>query len=335
MRARQGRTRGKGRQSSATSRGQVLALLALIALLVGGGWYAFGRSSASPGADHAHSDAASAIAHRHGGLVELPHIHGMGYTADGRQLQVAAHIGLRVYAGGEWLEPDVPMHDYMGFTPIDNGFYSSGHPELRSTLSNPLGLVKSVDGGATLTTLGFEGESDFHLMAAGYSSHALYVFNPVENSRLSAGLHYSLDDGATWQPSALTGITAQPLQLAVHPTDPATVALATEDGLMFSNDYGNSFERIGEPGVVTAVTFTPAGEALYFGAQLLYRYDLASSAQTTVAAPPLSAQDAIAHLAINPIQDAEIALATLGRDIYLSQSGGATWQLLIQAGKEP
>src|SRR5687768_622970 len=37
--------------------------------------------------------------------VELPHIHGMGFSADGQSLFVAAHDGLRVFAGGKWSVP--------------------------------------------------------------------------------------------------------------------------------------------------------------------------------------------------------------------------------------
>lgn len=56
----------------------------------------------------------------------------------------------------------------MGYVATDNGFYSSGHPHPSAGLINPFGLIKSSDGGHTLTKLGFEGESDFHLMGVGY-----------------------------------------------------------------------------------------------------------------------------------------------------------------------
>ncbi|MGH2535886.1 MAG: F510_1955 family glycosylhydrolase, partial [Candidatus Promineifilaceae bacterium] len=116
---------------------------------------------------------------------EFPHIHGLGFSADGRQLFVPAHDGLRLFSDGQWQIPDAPAHDYMGYAPADDGFYSSGHPHPSSGLVNPLGLVKSTDGGQTLTRLGFEGESDFHLMGVGYQNHAIYVVNPRANSRLA------------------------------------------------------------------------------------------------------------------------------------------------------
>lgn len=144
------------------------------------------------------------------GAAEMPHIHGMGFSADGRQLIIAAHDGVRVFADGAWVTPDIPPHDYMGYSPTDNGFYSCGHPHTAG-LVNPFGLVKSTDGGKTLTRLGFEGESDFHVMGVGYASHTIYVLNSAPNSRLQPGLYSSTDDGKTWKAGAMQGVTTQPI----------------------------------------------------------------------------------------------------------------------------
>ncbi|HEX6384950.1 MAG TPA: glycosyl hydrolase [Anaerolineae bacterium] len=265
--------------------------------------------------------------------VEMPHIHGLGFSPDGRQLIVPAHDGLRVFADGEWSVPEVPAHDYMGYTPVDNGFYSSGHPHPSSGLVNPFGLVKSTDGGQTLEKLGFEGESDFHLMGVGYENHAVYVLNPASNSQLSTGLHVSLDDGQTWQPCAAQGVSARPFQIAVHPTEASVVAVATEGGLFLSTDYGDSFTRVGEAVPVTAVAFYPNGQTLLFGASRLFAYDLSSEQITAFPSPTFAADDAIGYVAVNPIQAGEIALATFSRDIYLSSDGGQAWPQIAEDGK--
>lgn len=47
--------------------------------------------------------------------VEIPHIHGLGFSSDGNRLLVPAHIGLLVYENNQWSQPDLPAHDYMGF----------------------------------------------------------------------------------------------------------------------------------------------------------------------------------------------------------------------------
>ncbi len=324
-----------GNQTS--SRGwTTIALVAAIAVLAVAGWYFFDQTGAAAVAEHEHGEAAEAVDHIHtAGDVEMPHLHGMGFSGDGNYLSVAVHDGLRLFADGEWLIPAVPRNDYMGYSPVDEGFYSSGHPGPGVRLANPLGLVKSTDMGETLTKLGFEGESDFHLMDAGYYNHAIYVLNPRPNSRLAAGVHYTLDEGKTWQQSALQGVVGQPIQIAVHPhlSNGNVVALATEGGLFLSSDYGNTFEPIVEGEPVTAATFSPDGKKLLFGYQKLYAYDLASKQTDELQIPAIAEDDAIGYLAVNPAEPQTIALATFGRNLYLSNDSGETWQQIAQEGK--
>lgn len=265
--------------------------------------------------------------------IELPHIHGIGYSADGRQLVVPAHDGFRVFVDGGWQIPELPVNDYMGYAATDDGFYSSGHPGPSGELVNPLGLVKSSDGGKSMAMLGFQGETDFHLMGVGYRNHAIYVLNPAPNSTLSAGLHRSLDDGKTWQQSAAQGLTSEPIQVAVHPQDANIVALATEGGLWLSSDYGGSFKRIGAAETVTAASFSPDGQKLFFGSATLSRYDMTSKQVSPMAAPALPQQDAIAYVAGNPAQPEEIAIATFGRNIFRSPDSGQSWQQIAESGK--
>lgn len=309
--------------------GWILLLLAGGLLVIAIGiWYGT-RPAPSQTADPAHP---VGIADREHTGVNIPHLHGLSFSADGRQLIVPAHDGLRIFANGAWSAPDLPAHDYMGYAATDNGFYSSGHPAPGSSLINPLGLVKSTDGGNVLTQLGFAGESDFHIMAVGYRSHTIYVINPAPNARLAAGLAYSRDDGRTWQRSAAQGITQAPIQLAVHPTDPAVVALATEAGLLLSTDYGNTFRAIDANGPVTAAAFSQDGTSLFYGTRTLSAYDFARGAITTRALPSLDAQDALSYIALNPAQSQELAVATFARHIYTSVDGGQTWKQIVHAG---
>lgn len=265
--------------------------------------------------------------------VEIPHLHGLGFSSDGLQLIIPAHDGLRIYQAGKWSIPDVPSHDYMGYAPSSDGFYSSGHPHPASGLVNPFGLIKSTDGGQTVVNLGFTGETDFHLMAVGYQNHAIYVGNPEPNSSLSAGIHYSLDDGQTWQQSTLDGLTGQVIQIAVHPTNASVVALATEDGALLSTDFGDSFNNIGDGEVVTAVSFHSDGQSLLFGFQALSSYDLASQQSVLLSSPTITPEDAINYIAVNPVQPDIIALATFNKTVYLTYDGGKTWTLIVEAGK--
>ncbi|QPC83117.1 glycosyl hydrolase [Phototrophicus methaneseepsis] len=266
-----------------------------------------------------------------GNAVAFRDIHGLSFSADGNQLIVPAHDGLRTYENGQWHVPDVPVHDYMGYSGTDAGFYSSGHPGPGSNLINPLGLVRSGDGGESIQTLAFAGETDFHLMSASYESHAVYVLNPRQNSQLSPGLHYTLDEGQTWTQSAGRGVSGNPLQLAVHPTEANTVALATEGGLFLSNDYGDSFVQIGNLVPVSAVSFDPNGERLLFGYQSLFSYTLADAQISPSETPTISNQDALGYIAINPVSE-QIAIATFNKDIYLSSDSGQSWETIAEGG---
>ena len=81
---------------------------------------------------------------------------------------MATHTGIVSYSNGSWSRPDLPINDYMGYSGISDGFFSSGHPGAGSNLINPIGLVKSNDFGASVQTINFLGETDFHVMGASY-----------------------------------------------------------------------------------------------------------------------------------------------------------------------
>ena len=104
----------------------------------------------------AHADAQS---------ITLRHVHGLAYSADGKQIFIPSHNGLAVHSDGRWSMAPGPAHDYMGFSATQQFFYSSGHPAPNLGLVDPFGLIRSKDGGKTWDKLGLEGESDFHLLA--------------------------------------------------------------------------------------------------------------------------------------------------------------------------
>ncbi len=126
----------------------------------------------------------------------LHHVHGLAFSPDGGQLLIPSHFGLAVYSNGRWTKAPGPAHDYMGFAATKNYAYSSGHPEPDSGLVNPFGLIRSRDGGKTWEKLGFEGQSDFHVMAASYHRNTVYVYNPGRNAAMETpGIYYTEDDG--------------------------------------------------------------------------------------------------------------------------------------------
>ncbi|NUU35226.1 F510_1955 family glycosylhydrolase [Pseudomonas sp. C2B4] len=269
--------------------------------------------------------------------VTLMHVHGLAFSQDGQQLSIPSHNGLAIYRDGHWSKAPGPEHDYMGFSAGRQAIYSSGHPASGSELVNPLGLIKSSDGGSTWQQLGLQGESDFHLLASGFDSGAIYVYNTHPNSKMtSAGLYYSLNDGATWQHASAQGMGPEPSALAVHPTDSKTVAVATSSGLFLSSDAGEHFQPVLQNVQVLSVSFSIDGKNLWFGSfnkvPQLSILDLKTHEIRALGLPPLN-QDAVAYLAQSPTNAQEWAMATLKRDVYLSQDEGKTWKAIAQAGQ--
>ena len=269
--------------------------------------------------------------------VSLTHVHGLAYSEDGQRLMIPSHHGLALYSEEGWSKAAGPQHDYMGFAVTRRAIYSSGHPEPGSDLVNPFGVIKSGDGGRTWQQLSLQGESDFHLMASGFDSATLYVYNTRPNSRMSTpGLYYSRNDGAKWQRASAQGIGEAPTALAVHPSDSRVVAVATGAGLYLSRDAGQRFRAIIAGEQVVSATFSLDGSSLWFGsygdAAKLSRLDLQTREVTALGVPELD-EDAVAYLAQNPAQPQEWAMATFKRDVYLSKDAGRTWSAIAKAGR--
>ena len=201
---------------------------------------------------------------RTGGEPVLFHVHGLAFSSDGKAILVPSHYGLTVYRSGGWSEVNGPIHDFAGFAVSESAIYASGHPPEGSALPDPLGLVKSTDGGETWQSLALGGEVDFHLIAAGYRSNAIYILNERPNSAMpAAGLYLTLSEGKTWRYGAARGLEGRILALAAHPREAETLAAATDRGLYLSRDAGGRFSRF-ERGAVTAATFVARLDLVMF-----------------------------------------------------------------------
>lgn len=265
--------------------------------------------------------------------VFFSHIHGVGYNNEGNSIFVASHSGIMLYTNGQWIVPDLPAHDYMGFTPVDEGFYSSGHPALNTELLNPLGLVKVSSNGREITSLAFAGVFDFHRMVAGYYSHAIYVITSESHPHLKSGLNYTLDEGKTWTHSGTKRFAEWASQIAVHPTDVRTVAVTMTKGLYLSHDFGNRFERLSNDKIYTAVSFSPDGQFLVYGHQTLEVFWFSERKAGSIPYPEISKDDYITFIAINPMRTNEVVVVTNKKNIYLSKNWGKIWLQIAQEGK--
>ncbi|PGM86924.1 F510_1955 family glycosylhydrolase, partial [Bacillus cereus] len=187
---------------------------------------------------------------------KIEHIHGIGYAGNMPGVSIATHSGIKVYQNGKWFETTTQLHDYMGFQATKNGFFASGHPEPGANLKNPLGLMKSSDGGNTLEKLAFYGESDFHNLAVGYTTEAIYLYNERPNSKLQQGFYFSTNNGQEWKNSKLKGLSSTIHSFSVHPDQSNVVAVSAKDGVYLSTDYGNTFKLFSKSLESTAVTFS-------------------------------------------------------------------------------
>ena len=267
----------------------------------------------------------------------LTHVHGLSYSADGRKLMIPSHHGLAVYEGGRWSKAPGPQHDYMGFSATAQNLYSSGHPAPGSGAVNPFGLIRSRDGGKTWDKLGLEGETDFHLLATGWNTNAIYVWNPVPSSRMqSAGLHFTSSDGFAWKEARAAGLAGDPRALAAHPDDRATVAVATSKGVFLSRDWGENFAALAAGVEGLAVFFDFDGKHLWYGAfdgrARLARVALSGGRPVQFTLPRLE-RDAVAYIAQNPATRTEYAIATFNRSVFLSRDAGRGWKAIAEQGE--
>lgn len=175
------------------------------------------------------------------------HVHGLSVDPKGKVL-LATHDGLFDVTK----EPAVkvgPTIDLMGFTAAKDPdtFYASGHPGHGSTLPNPVGLIRSSDGGATWEEVSRQGESDFHTLTT--TKSGIIAFD---------GTLRTSKDGTAWDTVA-AGFA--PAVLAGHP-ESDTVLATTEEGLQRSTDGGQTWALQEGGPVVQFAAFASASDAV-------------------------------------------------------------------------
>ena len=208
------------------------------------------------------------------GLAGLPsaHVHGVAVNPGDGQVYLATHDGLFIATTQGWRARG-PVIDLMGFSVAGSDhFYASGHPGPGTDLPNPVGLIESLDGGATWTPLSRQGQSDFHTLTttpggiAGYDgqlrvspdgtewstaeglSGAAFSLAGGEDGVILAtterGLAISADDGSSWTMAA-----GAPVLLLVDWAAGETVVGVAPDGTVHvSGDSGRTWEPRGRVG---------------------------------------------------------------------------------------
>jgi photosystem II stability/assembly factor-like uncharacterized protein len=185
--------------------------------------------------------------HQTGSGLPSAHVHGITVSGDTSQVLLATHDGLfdvtttpATKIGG--------TNDLMGFTAgKDEGvFYASGHPGPGSDLPNPLGLIRSGDGGKTWEQLSRQGESDFHALTT--TKSGLVAFD---------GTLRTSTDGKSWKTVAADFV---PATLAGSPNSD-TVLATTHEGIQRSTDGGNTWKLAESGTVIQFAAFAQPTEA--------------------------------------------------------------------------
>lgn len=186
--------------------------------------------------------------HGSGGTLPSAHVHGLTVNAKTGQVLLATHEGLFDMSAKPATKIG-PAHDLMGFTaaPGAGVFYASGHPGKDSTMPNPMGLIRSSDGGKTWEQLSRQGESDFHALTV--TKSGIVAFD---------GQLWTSPDGKTWA-TAAAGFA--PAVLAGHPGT-NTVLATLPEGLQRSTDGGRSWKAVPSSPVIQFAAFASDKEAV-------------------------------------------------------------------------
>ncbi len=267
----------------------------------------------------------------------LGQVRGLGYDGDGKRLMVASDEGLAVYERGKWFKTPGRRLAYTGFASTHRHLYASGYPATGSGVPIPLGLIRSRDGGRSWDKLGLEGETSFLFLAAGWTTGALYVWNPQPNSRMDKfGVHYTLDEGQSWHAATAVGLGGDVQTLAAHAYAAGTVAIGTQKGTFLSRDFGDSFKSLARDVQAFALHFDLDGERLWLGSfagtAYLSRIELRSG--TIEPAPtPRWGRNAASSIVQNPASRLEYAIATPAHSVYLSKNGARTWTQIVDRAR--
>ena len=198
--------------------------------------------------------------------------------------------------------------DVMGFTTLGKALFASGHPSQGSKMPNPIGLVKSLDGGSTWKAVSLVGKVDFHFLEGARSD--LYGADSQ-----TGNLIYSADSGKTWSSLGSNTFT----DIAVSP-DISGMAIAINNSeLLLTKNAFKSTTKIKTALKFTQVEWRNSGLYALGGASL---YKSTNSGKTwtklsTFKGVPgiLSASD-------------QMMLVTVGSDIYTSSNAGKKFKII-------
>ncbi|MFG6278018.1 F510_1955 family glycosylhydrolase [Microbacterium sp. 5K110] len=178
------------------------------------------------------------------------HVHGIINLGEGTVL-LGAHTGLYTLTAAGVLAGPVGGNDFdaMGLTAHGDTLYASGHPGPATPTElgeHNLGIVRSIDAGATWEPVAFTGQEDFHVLTA--TAEAIYGIGSS-----SITVRTSPDGGTTW----VDGANLPAVDLAA--TLDGALYAATQDGVQESRDAGATFAPVPDAPLLYLLESDPAG----------------------------------------------------------------------------
>jgi hypothetical protein len=240
-------------------------------------------------------------------LDSVSHIHHV--KAVENKVLVLTHEGLYELVGKNKMNlVGKDKFDVMGFTTLGKALVASGHPSKGSKMPNPIGLVKSIDGGSTWKAISLVGEVDFHFLEGAGSD--LYGADAQ-----TGNLMYSKNSGKTWSSLGMNTFT----DIALSPvTSGMAIAIKNSELLLTKNAF-KSTTKIKNTLKFTQIEWRKSGLYGLGGTSL---YNSSDSGKTwkelnTFKGSPgiLSASD-------------QLMLVTVGSDIYTSSDAGRKFKVI-------
>jgi len=197
--------------------------------------------------------------------------------------------------------------DVMGFTTLGKEWLASGHPAEGSTMPNPIGLIKSIDGGLNWKAISLVGKVDFHFLEGAGTD--LYGADSQ-----STELLYSPNSGKTWRSLGANTFA----DIAVSPEKSATaIALKNSELLLTKNAFKTS-SKIKSSLKFTQVEWSKSGLFALSGSSLYKSTNSGKTwtKQSTFKGAPgiLSASD-------------QLMLVTVGSEIFTSKNDGKKFKV--------
>ena len=238
-------------------------------------------------------------------LNSVSHIHHVKVIEN--KVLVLTHEGLfELISKNEMKLVGKDKFDVMGFTSLGKALVASGHPAQGSKMPNPIGLLKSIDGGLNWKAVSLVGKVDFHFLEGAGSD--LYGADSQ-----SGNLVYSADSGVTWRSLGANTFT----DIAVSPEMSGMAIVIKNSDLLLTENAFKSTTKIKNALKFTQIEWRNSGLYALSGSSL---YKSTNSGKiwtkiSTFKGVPgiLSASD-------------QLMLVTVGSDIYTSKNEGKSFR---------